>query len=236
MSTFHIGLWVMHQDHVSRLSAWVSPFPALSAQLCVPVAFRLAAFASCSFPFPLRDSALLTVGLLAISTTRQTSLGLLCSACVRHNRRGCLLYCGDWVSIPVIRRPTGTVIPFIIVVAVSMTRRHAASSKVHLHSSVRFSPCPVASFGWKLPWTLPLAFHPAVTSDAERDWGQPRILGWKRLRFTQHKRLQVALTKSSAYRTTMGFSTEWPLAKPSFATLSIPCRATLASKGEITPP
>src|SRR6266567_6441892 len=62
--------------------------------------------------------------------------------------------------------------PFIIVIAVSMTRCHAASSKVHLHSSVRFSPCPVASFGSKLPWTLPLAFHPTVTSDAERDWEQ----------------------------------------------------------------
>ena len=46
MSNFHIVLWVMHQDHVSRLSAWVAPFPALSAQLWFPVAFRLAAFAS----------------------------------------------------------------------------------------------------------------------------------------------------------------------------------------------
>src|SRR6266550_874553 len=82
--------------------------------------------------------------------------------------------------------------PFIIVIAVSMTRCHAASSKVHLHSSVRFSPCPVASFGSKLPWTLPLAFHPTVTSDAERDWRQPWILGWERLCSTQHKRPQVA--------------------------------------------
>ena len=49
-----------------------------------------------------------------------------------------------------------------------------------------------------LPWTLPLAFHPTVTSDAERDWGQPWILGWERLCSTQHKRPQVALTKSSA--------------------------------------
>src|SRR5436190_4536670 len=80
-----------------------------------------------------------------------------------------------------------------------MTRRHAASSKVHLHSSVRFSPCPVASFGSKLPWTLPLAFHPTVASDAERDWRQPWILGWERLCSTQHKRPQIALTNSSAY-------------------------------------
>jgi len=26
MSTLYLVLWVMHQDHVSRLSAWVSPF------------------------------------------------------------------------------------------------------------------------------------------------------------------------------------------------------------------
>src|SRR2546421_317835 len=90
--------------------------------------------------------------------------------------------------------------PFIIVIAVSMTRCHAASSKVHLHSSFRFSPCPVASFGSKLPWTLPLAFHPTVTSDAERDWRQPWILGWERLCSTQHKRPQVAHAKSTAYR------------------------------------
>jgi len=41
MSTFHISLWVMHQDHVSRLSAWVVPFPALSAQLWFPVAWSV---------------------------------------------------------------------------------------------------------------------------------------------------------------------------------------------------
>src|SRR3989441_8503339 len=85
-----------------------------------------------------------------------------------------------------------------------MTRCHAASSKVHLHSSFRFSPCPVASFGSKLPWTLPLAFHLTVASDAERDWRQPWILGWERLRSTQHKRPQVAPTKSSAYRMSFG--------------------------------
>ncbi len=45
ISNLHFVLWVMHQDHVSRLSAWVSPLPALSAQLWISVAFRLAAFA-----------------------------------------------------------------------------------------------------------------------------------------------------------------------------------------------
>jgi hypothetical protein len=39
---------------------------ALSSGLCIPLAFRRLAFASCVFPFPLRDSAFLTVGLLAI--------------------------------------------------------------------------------------------------------------------------------------------------------------------------
>jgi hypothetical protein len=60
-----------------------------------------------------------------------------------------------------------------------MTVSDAASSKVHLHSSFQFSPGPVASFGSKLPWTLPLAFHPTVTSDAERDRRQPWTLGWE---------------------------------------------------------
>jgi len=188
----------MHQNHVSHLSAWVSPFAALSAQLWIPVAFRRAAFASWFFLFPLRNSASLAVGLLRVSIPSETSLGFSRSACVRPNWGGCLLYCGDWVSFPAICQPAGTVIPFIIVLAVSMTRRHAASSKVHLHSSFQFSPGPVASFGWKLPWTLPLAFHPTVTSDAERDWGQPWILGWERLCSTQHKRPRVALIQSSA--------------------------------------
>ena len=171
---------------------------ALSAQLWIPVAFRLVAFASWSFPFPLKNSSFLAVGLLRVSTTSETSLGLSCSACVRDNRGGCLLYCGSWVSFPVLRKPTGTIAPFIIVSAVPMTGCHAASSKVHLHSSFRFSPCPVASFGSKLPWTLPLAFYLTVASDAERDWRQPWILGWERLCSTQHKRPQVALRKSSA--------------------------------------
>ena len=60
-----------------------------------------------------------------------------------------------------------------------MTGCHAASSKVHSHSSYQFSPSPVASFGSTLPWTLPLAFYPTITSDAERDWRQPWTLGWE---------------------------------------------------------
>lgn len=45
ISSMTLVLWVMYQDHVSRLSARVSPSLALSAQLSFPVAFRRAAFA-----------------------------------------------------------------------------------------------------------------------------------------------------------------------------------------------
>jgi hypothetical protein len=129
--------------------------------------------------------------------------------------------------------------PFIIVIAVSMTRRHAASSKVHLHSSVRFSPCPVASFGSKLPWTLPLAFHFTVTSDAERDWRQPWILGWEHLRSTQHKRPQVALRKSSAYRIRCTFASRLFRVVGGIASCiarSSPSSVIFARTGEIIPP
>src|SRR2546421_12080396 len=120
-----------------------------------------------------------------------------------------------------------------------MTRRHAASSKVHLHSSVRFSPGPVASFGSKLPWTLPPAFHPTVTSDAERDWRQPWILGWERLCSTQHKRLQVALRKSSAYRIRCTFASRLLRVVGGMASCiarSSPSSVIFARTGEIIPP
>src|SRR3989441_6346922 len=120
-----------------------------------------------------------------------------------------------------------------------MTRCHAASSKVHLHSSFRFSPCPVASFGSKLPWTLPLAFHPTVTSDAERDWRQPWILGWERLCSTQHKRPQVAPQKSSAYLIKLTFARFSGLpffGKWEIRSCSNPSSVIFASTGEIIPP
>lgn len=92
-------------------------------------------------------------------------------------------------------RLTGTIVPFIIVTAISMTWSNAASSKVHLYSSFQSSPSPVASFGSKLPWTLSLAFHLTVTSDAERDQRQPRTLGWELLRSAPHKRPRVAQSR-----------------------------------------
>ena len=66
----------------------------LSSRLCLPVAFRLLAFAFWSIPFPLRNSAVLTVGLLDY----QTSLGLSCSASWRFDWGGCPLYSGVVVS------------------------------------------------------------------------------------------------------------------------------------------
>jgi len=53
--------WMAHQAHVSTLSGRVY---TLSGRLWIPVAFRLPAFASWAFPFPLRNSAFLAVGLL----------------------------------------------------------------------------------------------------------------------------------------------------------------------------
>src|SRR5712692_1506372 len=105
----------MHQNHVSHLSAWVSPFAALSAQLWIPVAFRRAAFASWFFLFPLRNSASLAVGLLRVSTTPETSLGLSCSACARCNWEDAFFAAGTGCPSPAISAPTRAIVPFIIV-------------------------------------------------------------------------------------------------------------------------
>jgi len=56
-----------HLIHVSNLSV---ESETLSARLCLPVAFQLAAFASWIIPFPLKYSAFLAVGLLEESATR----------------------------------------------------------------------------------------------------------------------------------------------------------------------
>ena len=120
---------------------------------------------------------------------------------------------------------------------VTVTRRHAASSEVHLRSPVRCFPSPVASFGSKLPWTLPLAFHPTVTSDAERDWEQAFGHSPEGFRLTQLVRPRVAPQKSSAYLTTARLLSSSPRFRcftPRAS--SMPCSAILASKGLITPP
>jgi hypothetical protein len=68
MSNRYSVLWVRYQNHVCDLSAWVSPssLMALFAGLCLPLAFRLATFASWFFLFPLGIWAFLTVGLLPV--------------------------------------------------------------------------------------------------------------------------------------------------------------------------
>src|SRR5262249_54955176 len=47
---------------------------------------------------------------------------------------------GTGCLLPAMELFTGTIVPFIIVAAVSMTWCNAASSKVHLYSSFQFSP------------------------------------------------------------------------------------------------
>src|SRR5262245_59659755 len=63
---------------------------------------------------------------------------------------------------------------------VPMTSSNAASTRVHLRSSVRSFPRPVLLGDLASPWTLPLASHPTLTSDACRDWKQAWTLAWER--------------------------------------------------------
>jgi len=49
----------MYQDHVSRFSAWVPPFPALSAQLFLPVAWSVGSLRFLVLPFPTEEFCLL---------------------------------------------------------------------------------------------------------------------------------------------------------------------------------
>jgi len=53
---------VVHQAHVSRLSAWVLPYPA---GYVFPVPFGVLAFASWAFLLPLKGCVFLAVDLLA---------------------------------------------------------------------------------------------------------------------------------------------------------------------------
>src|SRR5215216_5771851 len=61
VSNLHYVLRVIYQSHVSSLAAWVSlPLrAALSIRLCLPVAFRLTAFASWLLLLPLGIQSLL---------------------------------------------------------------------------------------------------------------------------------------------------------------------------------
>src|SRR6266700_5418755 len=84
--------------------------------------------------FPLLFSVITSFILSQYADWYETSLGFSCSACVRRNWGGCLLYCGDRVSVPAISEPAGTIVPFIIVLAVPMT----ATSRSLIEGSFAF--------------------------------------------------------------------------------------------------
>jgi len=99
--------------------------------------------------------------LIGIATFRMCEMQLGRSALSTAGNNGCPF---PWKDGP--RRPVSHSSPFQ---PFTVTSCHAALSGVQLPSSFQSSPGPVASFGSKLPWTLPLAFHLIVASDAERD-------------------------------------------------------------------
>src|SRR6266516_2335198 len=157
ISNFHIVLWVMHQDHVSRLSAWVSPV----VRPYLPSYVFLLLF---GWQPSLLDPSLSHCGVwpslrLAYSEYRppsETSLGLSCSTCVRCNWGGCLLYCGRGVSFPVISAPTGTVAPFIVVSAIyddrDVTQPHQRFICIHPSSfPLAWLPLSARSFLRRYP-------------------------------------------------------------------------------------
>ena len=134
-----------HPPHVSHLSVWVSLVLALSARLCFPVAFRLAAFACFRHLAPTGELSLPYGRLTQVAPP--TPLGLPRSTRMRCHwgwappvPRGMgVLEASLWGQLPVL--PTSPFQP------VTVTRCHAASSEVHLRSPVQVFPSPVASFG-----------------------------------------------------------------------------------------
>src|SRR6266852_5785815 len=161
-----------HPPHVSRLSAWVSP--VLSGPICPVMSSCCLSTSSLRFLRHLLPTGAFGVPCGSLTQEKpETPLGFPRSPRVRCHRGGCLLYCGEMGVLHVgFVAPTFQTSQSSPFQPVTVTVRHAASSDVHLRSPVRCFPSPVASFGLKLPWTLPLAFHPTVTSDAERDWEQ----------------------------------------------------------------
>jgi len=146
---------VIHQVHVSGLSAWATS--ALSAGLWIPLAFRLAAFASWTFVSPLGNWASLPkiawLTELAPGPQRDCrvphqwdtiGVGAACTPgpwCPRSNQFGGRVHFGPLIALPTI---------------LSATLRYGASSAVYLRSPVRSSPCPVRPYGSGLPWASPL--------------------------------------------------------------------------------
>jgi hypothetical protein len=95
MSNLYIVLWVIYQNHVCDLSAWVSlsSLIALSARLWFSLCLTAGGFRFLVPPLPARELGL-PYGWLTVEA-RQTLSGLLCLAYPRYERGGCPLYCGE---------------------------------------------------------------------------------------------------------------------------------------------
>lgn len=152
---------------------------ALSTQLWIPVAFRRVAFASETFLFPREDSAVLTVGLLPRATD---SMGISTFRYLETRTGRMPAVLRGLVSFP--RLDRGTWLHTWIVIRVPLTQHcrcpttvpatssNGASSQVHLRSSVRPFPSPVARMvGHSLDIT-PMLRDLSVTRPARRDWEQ----------------------------------------------------------------
>jgi hypothetical protein len=126
----------------------------LSSQLCIPVAFRLLAFASWTFLHPLRNSAFLTVGLLSLFVSdlvgvimfRSLELrlvwvpSLLRGLGVHLINSEALINDQDTLRILVLLTQYCRVFPLV-----PATLHNGASLKVRLRSPVQSSSCPVFS-------------------------------------------------------------------------------------------
>jgi hypothetical protein len=117
----------------------------------------------------------------------RTSSGLLCPAWLRYDWRGRPLYSGVNGVPKLMVSGTNFVgcLWFFIRDPIHRNSRRSvffndeASSRVHSCSSVQSSRNPSLADGWPSLGALPLASHPAVTSDAWRDQRQSWTLSWQ---------------------------------------------------------
>jgi hypothetical protein len=95
------------------------------------------------------------------SENSETPLGFPRSAQVRCQRGGCLLYCGEMGVLHVgFVAPTFQASHSSPFQPFTVTRRHAASSEIHLRSPVRCFPSPVASIRLEAPLDILPRFPP----------------------------------------------------------------------------